>query len=235
MLNGQYVGCTTGFSQSDKTDIFIPNQKVETDTTPYLQRLEAVKLILVQQTTAPLPSETIMYEFDYEGNLVPVVVNDFSHQPTIQIPPTVCTPIASEWSRPITWEMVNKPAQNGGVTVDLGAVNYWINLQNINTIDEFFVDLIEQSQNSTHFIINTRKNSDGSMSVQYAPRTSSMEGTTAVPNLINQHGEFYVYDPSNIGNNAESIIYLADAFDNPPSFTACLASVTHEPYINLEI
>lgn len=221
MLNGQYVGCTTGFSQSDKTDIFIPNQKVETDTTPYLQRLEAVKLILVQQTTAPLPSETIMYEFDYEGNLVPVVVNDFSHQPTIQIPPTVCTPIASEWSRPITWEMVNKPAQNGGVTVDLGDTNYWIDLRNIHTIDEFFADLVNQAKHSAYFNINTRKNSDGSISVQYAPRTSSVEGAIADHIRINQHGEFYVYDVSNIGNNAESVIYLADAFDEPPSFTAC--------------
>lgn len=45
MLKGQYVGCTTGFSQSDKTDIFIPNQKVNANATPYLQRLVAVNLV----------------------------------------------------------------------------------------------------------------------------------------------------------------------------------------------
>lgn len=55
MLNGQYMGCTTGFSQSDKTDIFIPNQKVDTDTTPYLQRLVAVGLIKVEKTSEPIP------------------------------------------------------------------------------------------------------------------------------------------------------------------------------------
>lgn len=44
MLNGQYVGCTTGFSQSDKTDIFIPNQTINITATPYLQRLTAVGL-----------------------------------------------------------------------------------------------------------------------------------------------------------------------------------------------
>lgn len=49
MLNGQYVGCTTGFSQSDKTDIFIPNQKVDVSNTPYLQRLADIRLIVQQE------------------------------------------------------------------------------------------------------------------------------------------------------------------------------------------
>lgn len=55
MLNDQYVGCITGFSQSDKTDIFIPNQKVDATATPYLQRLVAVNLIKVEQTSEPMP------------------------------------------------------------------------------------------------------------------------------------------------------------------------------------
>lgn len=49
MLNGQYVGCTTGFSQSDKTDVLIPNQQITADNTPYLQRLVAVGLIKLEE------------------------------------------------------------------------------------------------------------------------------------------------------------------------------------------
>lgn len=59
MLNGQYVGCTTGFSQSDKTDIFIPNQKIDAETTPYLQRLVAVDLIKVEQPILPAVPEPL--------------------------------------------------------------------------------------------------------------------------------------------------------------------------------
>lgn len=49
MLNGQYVGCTTGFSQSDKTNVLIPNQQITADNTPYLQRLVAVGLIKLEE------------------------------------------------------------------------------------------------------------------------------------------------------------------------------------------
>lgn len=221
MLNGQYVGCATGFSQSDKTDIFIPNQKVDATATPYLQRLVAVDLIKVEQTGEPEPIAP------------PLIVGEPIVVDVVYPEPLICVPQSSGWSRPITWEMVNKPAQNGGVTVHFGETNYWIDLRTIQTIDEFFADLVSQSQAGNSFNINTRKNDDGPISVQYVP--AIVDGFLYTPETVRQHGEFYVYDPSNIGNNAESIIYLADAFDNPPSFTACLASVTHEPYINLEI
>lgn len=83
MLNGQYVGCTTGFSQSDKTDIFIPNQKVDATATPYLQRLVAVDLIKVEQVGEPVPiiepiiiGEPVIVIGDGEGVYMP--------EPTIQ-------------------------------------------------------------------------------------------------------------------------------------------------------
>lgn len=123
MLNGQYVGCTTGFSQSDKTDIFIPNQKVDATATPYLQRLVAVDLIKVEQTGEPEPIAPPLIVGE------PIVVDGVYPEPLI------CVPQSSGWSRPITWEMVNKPAQNGGVTVHFGETNYWIDLRTIQTID----------------------------------------------------------------------------------------------------
>lgn len=83
MLNGQYVGCTTGFSQSDKTDIFIPNQTINTTATPYLERLVAVNLIKVEQTSEPMPiiepiiiGEPVIVIGDGEGVYMP--------EPTIQ-------------------------------------------------------------------------------------------------------------------------------------------------------
>lgn len=206
MLKGQYVGCTTGFSQSDKTDIFIPNQKVDADTTPYLQRLVAVNLIKVEQTSEPMP-------------VAPPVVIGEPVVDGVYPEPLICVPQSSGWSRPITWEMVNKPAQNGGVTVDLGDTNYWIDLRNIHTIDEFFADLVSQSRGGNSFNVNTRKNDDGSISVQYVP--AIVDGFLYTPQTVRQHGEFYVYDANNIGNNAESVIYLADAFDSPPTFVLC--------------
>lgn len=206
MLNGQYVGCTTGFSQSDKTDIFIPNQKVDATATPYLQRLVAVNLIKVEQTSEPVP-------------VAPPVVTGEPVVDGVYPEPLICVPQSSGWSRPITWEMVNKPAQNGGVTVDLGDTNYWIDLRNIHTIDEFFADLVSQSRGGNSFNVNTRKNDDGSISVQYVP--AIVDGFLYTPQTVRQHGEFYVYDANNIGNNAESVIYLADAFDSPPTFVLC--------------
>lgn len=206
MLNGQYVGCTTGFSQSDKTDIFIPNQKVDATATPYLQRLVAVNLIKVEQTSEPVP-------------VAPPVVTGEPVVDGVYPEPLICVPQSSGWSRPITWEMVNKPAQNGGVTVDLGDTNYWIDLRNIHTIDEFFVDLVSQSRGGNSFNVNTRKNDDGSISVQYVP--AIVDGFLYTPQTVRQHGEFYVYDANNIGNNAESVIYLADAFNSPPTFVLC--------------
>lgn len=207
MLKGQYVGCTTGFSQSDKTDIFIPNQKVDATATPYLQRLVAVDLIKVEQTGEPEPIAPPLIIGE------PIVVDGVYPEPLI------CVPQSSEWSRPITWEMVNKPAQNGGVTVDLGVTNHWIDLRDISTIDEFFDRLKTDTQFNIHFTINTRKNDDDSVSVQYVP--AQKDGYIMMSDTIRQHGEFYVYDASNIGNNAESVIYLADAFDSPPTFVLC--------------
>lgn len=213
MLNGQYVGCTTGFSQSDKTDIFIPNQKVDATATPYLQRLVAVDLIKVEQVGEPVPIIEPMPII--EPVLIGEVVVDGIYPES-----SICVPQSSEWSRPITWEMVNKPDQSGGVTVYLGSANYWIDLKNIHTIDEFFANLVRKSQGDSHFNVNTRKNNDGSISVQYVP--VSIHGVLHAPETIKQNGEFYVYDARKIGTSGESVIYLADAFDSPPSFVSCI-------------
>ncbi|MDO5650551.1 MAG: hypothetical protein Q4G13_00230 [Moraxella sp.] len=83
MLNGQYVGCTTGFSQSDKTDIFIPNQTINTTATPYLQRLVAVNLIKVETQTVT-PTEPIV-EIPVLGEpiLEPILEPVLGFEPTL--------------------------------------------------------------------------------------------------------------------------------------------------------
>lgn len=199
----RYVGCTTAFSENSKTNVWQPDDTqitVQHEPSAYADRLVGVGLLVAENG----------------GQLAPIG----------------CTPMSSQWSRPMTWEMVNKPDSLGGVTVDLSEGNCWIDLKDIHTIDEFFARLLAQANSigMARFHLHTRKNIDGSMSVQYVP--TRITGDT--PNVVTmaQRGDFYVYDESNIGNNAESVIYLADAFDSPPSFMSC---VTHSEFNSPEM
>ncbi len=178
MLNGQYVGCTTGFSQSNKTDIFIPNQSVNDHITPYLQRLVAVDLIKVEQTLSPIipsePESPIYVDDNYDyiptenltgfrfrlayswmtkseslhtynpeamGTNGEKVINLANLFDDLRVRGDGWT----QWSRPLTFEDVNYPSSNGGVTLVFtqdNTPNYWMDMSGIVDLEGFFARLI---------------------------------------------------------------------------------------------
>ena len=131
-----------------------------------------------------------------------------------------CIPQASQWSRPITWGMVNHPNSGDYIGVDLGKGIYGIHLDRVTNVHDFFEELKRQhNTENREFILETRTNTDGSVTVRYLPSiTSGNIQSTCAPRQV---GKFYTYSPENIGNSRESVINLADAFESPPLVGNC--------------
>lgn len=216
-MKGQYIGCVTGFSQYGQNQIFTPNHQVEGEQPPYIERLVAVGLVIVE----------LLEPNEYE----------ISINPTHDSEPNVCTHSPSLWSNPITWEMVNHPNQSGYISVSFdasGSPNFGLDLSVYNDIHKFFDELHNQASHHVPFEIDNQSNS---VRIRYLPfeglvlppDLNSMSNTHSerlvtekITNTYEKRGEFYVNKPENIGNMGETSICLADAFDETPIVLSCI-------------
>ncbi len=147
-----------------------------------------------------------------------------------------CKIIPSAWSNPITFAMVNKPTGNGGIQVNFGVSGFansnsmsgtWVNLADKSTIEEFFADFNESLSWDAYYELEVKSNDDGSVLIRVVPNKKN-GGASISPDAKNvvyamgKAANFYIYDSSNIGNNAEAQLYLANAFtDDAVIFSSC--------------
>lgn len=135
----------------------------------------------------------------------------------------VCTPMPSEWSRPITWDMVNLPNRSGWVSVSpdaSGSPNYGIDLSVHNTVRKFFGEV--QKRLSHDAPIELDFMDDDRVRIRFVPPARLNVGDTPQELSYNQRGDFGVRNSAYIGNMAETTLSLADAFDSPPVVTTCV-------------
>ena len=193
MANYEYLGCVTGFSEAGNTQ-------------------------LIQPTDTPMPVTRASNAYTERLLGVGLLVGGGDG---------FCQVKASAWSNPITFEMVNKPSSIGGVTVDFGGYNYGIDLSEISTTVEFFEALNQEIHGADGYKIGIQANIDSSVLVRFEEYTD-LGTKEELAEYVEQRtvfyknvSGFYVYDSSNIGNNAESVIYLANAFSETPEFVYC--------------
>ena len=130
------------------------------------------------------------------------------------------------------------------------SIGGWIDLSIISTIEEFFEKVNEKGSYDDPYQLGVKSLGDGSASIRLEHKevVSSGELGEFIPLSIDglplevtpvdtstedekvnftyaaQKGaSFYVYDENNIGNNAESFIYLANAFTDNVTFVSCEA------------
>ncbi len=188
----QYVGCLTAFSENGTTQVLTANSEVQLAEDEYSGRLIQRKLLLSDDNGD-------------NGN----GSDEFA-----------CVPQASEWSNPITWEMVNYPNSNGwlGILLDAsGSPNFAVRLTNINNIEQFMYALTKQIREIEYKIVN------GSAIIRYKPYGMQPSHDRPIPEVFtfSKRGKFFVYDKTNIGSNAETTICLADAFADVPKTVTC--------------
>ena len=161
-------------------------------------------------------------ELDNNGFSVAILKDDaiiFTTEAMLVENHSYCIPQASRWSRPITWDMVNHPNSGGYIAADLGENHYVIELETVTNVYDFFEELKRQCNTIGKFILETRTNTDGSVTVRYLPSVTS--GNIKSPYSPPQVGQFYTYSPEKIGRLSESVINLADAFESPPLVMNC--------------
>ena len=145
-----------------------------------------------------------------------------------------CQPIASPWSKPITFDMVNRPTSNGGIQVAFGtpseagldmAIGDWVNLSQMSTIEEFFAAVNETIPSYDPYQIGVKSQPDGSVLIRVEPKPDSLIGgnTEAALFSATKADSFYVYDDRHVGTNAEAVVNLSNAFDDDVIiYQACL-------------
>lgn len=171
-----------------------------------------------------ISTETVSdYEQDYQKIIVGTSKIELHTQACLYVQSAdtgVCTPTPSEWSRPITWDMVNRPNVSGWVSVSpnsAGSPNWGIDLSEHNTLRKFFGKV---QQHFAHDCpIEMDYDGETSVRIRFVPE----QGTGHVPHTTHhpQRGDFYVYSAHAVGTNGETTLCLADAFDSPPSVISC--------------
>lgn len=192
MADYNYSGCITGFSASGNIQLIAPTKALH-----------------------PVVLAANAYTERLQGmGLLVVEANNF------------CKVQASAWSNPITFEMVNKPASNGGVSVFVDT-DYWIDLSTVSTVVEFFDAVNQDIPTYYGYKIGVKPQADGSVLIrfeEYAENGTKEQLPEYIEHVMvfpKRSEGFYFYDTSNIDNNGESTIRLANAFTDVPKFVYC--------------
>lgn len=150
-----------------------------------------------------------------------------------------CKPVPSEWSNPITFDMVNHPNAGGYISVDFGSpdldvgkplrIATGVDLSVISTIEEFFAEVNNRGiYDDDVYHLGVRSNGDGSVSIRVENKDGYIppDNASTVIYAAKQYSDFYEYDGTNIGNMAETQIDLTAAFSNPIIFSSCEYAVS---------
>ena len=152
-----------------------------------------------------------------------------------------CKPVPSEWSNPITFDMVNHPSVGGYISVGFGSADLdvgkplriatAVDLNVVSTIEEFFAEVNNRGiYDDDVYHLGVRSNGDGSVSIRVENKDGYIppDNASTVIYAAKQYSDFYVYDGTNIGNNAETQIDLTAAFSNPVIFSSCEYAVSDD-------
>lgn len=170
----QYVGCTTAFSENGETTVWQPDgtqMTVQHESGAYAERLVGVGLLMpslfIEDPTVigvliepnvdlhgfrfrmrggGMSKSEQLHTYDPSaiGSNGEKVINLANLFDDLTVKPSGWT----MWSRPLTFEDVNYPSSNGGVTLVYNreeSPNYWMDMAGVTDLESFFAKLVTTS------------------------------------------------------------------------------------------